>query len=1290
MPPHRDAGWEFWIDVGGTFTDCLARAPDGSIRIHKLLSTGVYKGRVAAGSTRERIVDPARSADPDGFFGGFRLTLASPDAPERTVPRVVRFERASGVLWLDPALPFDPRPGDTYELTSREPAPVTGIRWLLGRGSDETIGRVTVKLGTTRGTNALLERQGAPLAFVTTRGFRDVLRIAEQNRPRLFDLHIRRPADLYREVVEVDERLDANGNVLLALDPETVREPLLRVRQRGIDALAVCLLHAYRNSAHEEILERLAREMGFSQVSLSSRLSPLQKIIARGDTTVVDAYLTPIVRDYVAAVRAHLPEGTLKLMTSAGGLVDAETFVGKDSVLSGPAGGVIGQATVARRAGFGKSIGFDMGGTSTDVSRFDGDYERRFEMQVNDPESDAGVRIVAPMLAIETVAAGGGSICWFDGHKPMVGPRSAGADPGPACYGRGGPLTITDVNLFLGKILTDHFAFPLDLAAVGRRLDELIAEIEGASGQRYTRKRLAAGFTEIANANMAAAIRKISLARGYDVREYILVGFGGAGAQHACAIARELGIGRILLHPYAGVLSAFGIGMADVVKHAARDVGMPYGNDMLATLEPLFTEMERDLRGQIRAEGIASGAITCARSLDLRYAGQSSAINVPCPANGDYAPEFERRHRQLYGFAFAGRAIEVQAARMEAIGATPKPAVRERFAVPRAPAPLQSIEVWFEGHWCSTGVFRRSDLRPGDRIEGPAIIAEPISTIAVEPGWTAEVTLHDDLVLHDQVGPSVASADVGTRVDAISLELFHNRFTAIAEQMGVTLQRTSLSTNVKERLDFSCAIFTAEGDLVVNAPHIPVHLGAMSDCVRQLIASVPELRAGDVMVTNDPYRGGSHLPDVTVVTPVFDAAGGRILFFTASRAHHAEIGGIVPGSMPPFARTLAEEGVVIRAFRLVQDERASEEALRELLQSAPYPSRAVAENVADIRAQAAANQNGVRQLQELVGRYGLDVVSAYMGHIQTLAEAKMRAALGRLPEGVHRFTDHLDDGSPISVAITIRHGDRGGEATVDFSGTGPVIDGNLNANPAIVKSAVLYCFRCLIDAVLGENVEIPLNAGVLAPVSLIVPEGCLLHPPAHDDPRLCAAVGGGNVETSQRIVDVIFGALETVAASQGTMNNVTFGNRAFGYYETIGGGAGAGPDFEGADAVHTHMTNTRLTDPEVLEDRYPVRLRRFAVRRGSGGAGARQGGNGIVREIEFLAPVELSLLTSRRGSSPYGLKGGNAGEPGRNRLQRAGTHTWEELGWAAHVEVRPGDVLLIETPGGGGWGEPGS
>ncbi|MHC4065862.1 MAG: hydantoinase B/oxoprolinase family protein [Planctomycetota bacterium] len=1185
-------------------------------------------------------------------------------------------------------------------------APVVGIRWLMGRRLDQPIGQIQVRLGTTRGTNALLERKGAATALITTAGFADLVQIGDQTRPRLFDLRIRKAAPLCRRVIEMDERVDAQGRVLRPLDEAEVGRRLAEMRSASIEALAVCLLNSYRNSAHELGIERAARRLGFEHVSVSSQLAPLQRILPRSETTLVDAYLTPAIRAYVAAIRAQLPDAVLKLMTSAGGLVDAARFVAKDSILSGPAAGVVGCARIAETAGFDKAIGLDMGGTSTDVSRFDGQFERRYEMELEDRDSGDRVRIVSPMLAIETVAAGGGSICDFDGVKPIVGPQSAGADPGPACYGRGGPLCLTDVNVYLGRIPGDALPFPLDRGAVQQRLDSLVAHIEGATGQRYSWEELSAGYVAIANARMAAAIKKISIQRGYDPREHILVSFGGAGGQHACAIANDLGIRRILLHPQAGVLSAYGIGLADVTATGARDVGRLLDAETLPALERAFDELETDLRARVRSEGIAEQYISGRRLLDLRYEGQDSTITVAMPADGDWRCEFERLHLQLYGFTYAERAVQVYAARVEMTGRTAKPTPATRLMHRRRAKPTSRAPAYFDGQRRDAPVYRRDQLRPGDHFAGPAIVLEPTSTIVVEPSWSAMLTARGEVLLTAESLPSVqddrqsASDGVQSVVEAcdpVTLELFNSHFANIAEQMGATLQKTALSTNVKERLDFSCAIYDAEGDLVAHAPHIPVHLGAMGQCVKCLIEHVggdsarQPMRPGEVYVTNDPYRGGSHLPDVTVVTPVFDESGQTILFFAASRAHHAEIGGVVPGSMPPMSCNLAEEGVLIEPLPLVvtvtvadaasagdrlKELTFREQELRRVLTAGPYPSRAVEQNLADIRAQVAANRCGVRLLQSMVRRQGLALVHAYMEYIQQAAETKMRAALRRLPDGQHAFTDYLDDGAPIAVKVIVN----GDQATVDFTGTAPVRRGNLNATPAIVGSAVLYCFRCLIDE------DIPLNAGVLRPVRIILPQ-CLLNPPTHDDPAQRAAVAGGNVETSQRIVDAIFGALNIAAASQGTMNNLAFGSDRLGYYETIGGGAGAGPDFDGTSAVHTHMTNTRLTDPEVLEDRYPVRLRRFAIRRESGGPGRHRGGDGIVREIEFLKPLDVSLLTQRRTRPPYGLAGGQPGQPGRNRLLHAAGRI-EELAALSQLRVAPGDVLIVETPGGGGYGHP--
>jgi 5-oxoprolinase (ATP-hydrolysing) len=1275
--------WEFWIDVGGTFTDCIARSPENELLTAKVLSSGITKGQVGEVVGTDRLIDETRSGDADGFWNGYRIRFldAHGQAVHQGVVRASSGARAT--LQVEQPLLATVEPGMAYELEAGEEAPILAIRRILGLKRDQAIQRVSVKLGTTRGTNALLTRRGARTAFITTKGFADVLLIGNQDRPRLFDLAIQKPEPLFESVVEIDERLAADGSVLREPDRDVVERQLKELHATGVESIAICLLHSFANSAHEQLVEEIAREVGFSEISTSSRLSPLIRIVSRGDTTVMDAYLNPILRDYVRKLRDSLGDSELRLMTSAGGLVDADSFVGKDSILSGPAGGVIGFSRVAQQAGLEKSIGFDMGGTSTDVSRFDGRYELEFETQ------KAGVRIVSPMLAIETVAAGGGSICGFDGVKLHVGPQSAGADPGPACYGRGGPLTVTDINVFLGRVLPEHFPFPLHLERVRSQLEALCDEIAASPlGQRYSPVELADGFRRIANANMVRAIRRISVAKGYDPADYVLVSFGGAGSQHACALARSLGTPKVLIHPYSGILSAYGIGLADVRRFAERSILAELTRTELSQLEAVFSELAGEARSEVEREGLPASQIESpVRSLELRYRGTESSILILEPNDGDWRAAFEAQHEQLYGYRHATRPLEALVARVEVVGQMLDPPDISTEEVPRTPEPSSITRAWFDGDELDCGVFLREDLHSGDQLTGPAIVCEPTSTVVIDPGWIATIERRGELLLTDHSrthGGDHQSASLNTGLstldsapDPVLLEIFNNLFASIAEQMGVTLQKTSFSTNVKERLDFSCAIFTPTGDLVVNAPHIPVHLGAMSETVKQLLAEVPEMEPGDVYVTNDPFRGGSHLPDVTVITPVHDASSGELIFLTASRAHHAEIGGIVPGSMPPFSKTLAEEGVLIRSFRLVAGGESREDELRKLLSSGPYPSRSVEDNLADVSAQVAANNVGVRQLRELVERYSLIVVHAYMHHIQAAAAAKMRLALSRLDDGTYQRSDHLDDGAPISVAIEIR----GESAVVDFTGTGDVLNTNLNANRAIVTAAVLYVFRCLIDE------DIPLNSGVLEPVEIVLPE-CLLNPPSHDDPADCVAIVGGNVETSQRVVDVLLGALGLAAASQGTMNNLTFGDGTFGYYETICGGSGATPAADGADAVHTHMTNTRLTDAEVIERRYPVRLHEFSIRRGSGGAGQHRGGDGIVRRIEFLKPLTVSLLTQRRGNcDPFGLNGGANGAIGHNTLQRAGSNEPEHLAGRARVDINPGDILRIETPGGGGWGE---
>ena len=1409
--------WEFWIDVGGTFTDCIARAPDNRLLTAKVLSSGVTKGRIDSLPSSHSIVDSVRSKEPLGFWTGYDVRFLD-DQGQVVQTAPVSDMTANGTLHFEHALGSAVQPGMRYELTHGDEAPLLAIRTILGLKLADPIPPVIVKLGTTRGTNALLTRRGARVAFVTTRGFADVLLIGNQDRPRLFDLAIKKPEPLFERVIEIDERMDASGNPLRLPDLDAARDSLKAAKAAGIESIAICLLHAFANGAHERLIEQVAREVGFTEISVSSRLSPLIKIVSRGDTTVADAYLNPILRKYVAQVRAGLSVARtsgpctfsgkthgleahatnhsqtqygLKLMTSSGGLVDASNFVGKDSILSGPAGGVIGFSRVAQQAGFDKAIGFDMGGTSTDVSRFDGRYEYEFET------IKAGVRIVAPMLSIETVAAGGGSVCGFDGVKLFVGPQSAGADPGPACYGRGGPLTITDINLYLGRVLPSYFPFDLEVAAVERRLTQLCDEIATSPlGKRYSPIELADGFRQIANANMVRAIRKISVAKGYDPADYVLVSFGGAGAQHACALAEQLGMQRILVHPYSGLLSAYGIGLADVRRFAQRSVLQPLdassssptpptrsqalpGNaspealpqestsirdwregpkptspltsaSSTPSIDNTFTELEAEALTAVRAEGIPDDRIAPPiRSLDLRYKGVEATINVPEPTDGDYARAYAERHQQLYGYVHTTRPLEVVAARVEVVGKMADPPDEAVIPMTHRAEPVAHERVYFNGHFIQAPIFHRDRLHAGDEISGPAILCEPTSTVVIEAGWEAVIGPRGEIVLSsmselnrtDESRPVGANASVETAnpglsnraslglsaaspdepqshpADPVLLEIFNNLFASIAEQMGVTLQKTSVSTNVKERLDFSCAIFTPTGDLVVNAPHIPVHLGAMSETVKCLLRDVPVMAPGDVYVTNDPFRGGSHLPDVTVISPVHEPSTGELLFLTASRAHHAEIGGIVPGSMPPFSKNLAEEGVLIRCFRLVEGQAVSandssngthatngtnattpfvpavlyvppnsasqpqtishEDALRELLTTAPLPTRNVQDNLSDISAQVAANNTGVKQLLDLVDRYSLPVVQAYMRHIQSAANQKMRRALAAMPDGTYSYTDHLDDGSPICATITIQ----GERATVDFTGTGPVLrTSNLNANRAITTAATLYVFRCLI------NEDIPLNSGVLEPVDIILPE-CLLNPPSATDARDCVAIVGGNVETSQRVVDTLLGALRLAAASQGTMNNLTFGDGTFGYYETICGGSGATPRASGADAVHTHMTNTRLTDAEVIERRYPVRVHEFSIRRGSGGNGKYRGGDGIQRRIEFLKPLKVSLLTERRGPyAPFGMEGGSPGACGQNSLWRAATQMSEKLPGKVQLEVSAGDILEIQTPGGGGWG----
>ncbi len=1285
--------WEFWIDVGGTFTDCIGKAPDSTLHHCKVLSSGIFKGRVGTGSTSTRILDAAKSDFPEDFFADFEIRILDTNSESLDSAQVTSFDPDGGVFELDREVAITGNKPDSFELSSGEPAPVIGIRQILGLKLRDPIHNVRILLGTTLGTNALLERKGSKVAYVTTRGFADLLKIGTQARPELFKLNCPKPKMLYDRVFEIAERIDSSGRVIAPLSATEIDRLIGELRAGDSDSVAVCLINAYANPVHEQRLAAAIRSSGVIGVSVSTKLSPTIKALDRGDTTVVDAYLSPIIQAYVNEIRRLCCTATnndtstiefsplvgLKLMTSAGGLVDADAFSGKDSILSGPAGGVTGFAHAIKAAGFSKAIGFDMGGTSTDVSRFDGEFEYDFATEI------ANARIVAPLLSIETIAAGGGSICKFDGHRLQVGPHSAGADPGPACYGKNGPLTITDVNLFAGKIDPDHFPFPLNREVVSHRLEAIARSIEVSGGPVYTPAEVAGGFTRIANEKMAAAIKRISTAKGYDPREYVLAAFGGAAAQHSCAIARLLGIRSIIISPWAGVMSAFGIGAADYKRFAEKTVLAPLGDAGLREIEPILSEMASRLRTELMVEGIPSHRIQAPhRMLDLRYVGEESTITVHESSTSDYRIEFEAMHQQLYGHLHAGREIEIVTVRIEIIGETENPEVTSSPLQERSISPNHSVECLFDAKLVSTDVYKRERLVPGDLIAGPAIILEEYTTIVIDPAWSARVTAENNIVITDK-NPVAESIQSATECDPIRLELFENRFTHIAIGMGVILQKTALSVNIKERLDFSCAILDGTGDLIVNAPHIPVHLGAMSAAVKSLISNADEalsdsirsedIRPGDVYLSNDPDLGGSHLPDLTVITPVFSDDGKEIRFFTASRAHHAEIGGVRPGSCFPFAKNLAEEGVVFSNLLIMRNEEFLADDVMRILQDGPYPSRSPAENIADIKAAIAANRAGLRELNTLITKESWPTVRAYMNFLRRAAEDKTRSAILALEDGDYSFEDCLDDGSPIKVSIRIESD----EMTIDFTGTGPVNETCFNANPAIVQSAVLYCLRTIV------NDDIALNSGVLAPITLVLQEG-MLNPPVEPDPKRHPPVVAGNVEVSQRIVDVILGALGIAAASQGTMNNIVFGNESFGYYETICGGNGGTQELDGADAMHSHMTNTRITDVEVLERNFPVRINRFEIRRDSGGNGARPGGDGVVREFEFCAPLEVSLLTQRRTTAPFGSAGGEPGNPGENILKRIDSQSPEALSSLAQFTAQPGDKLTIKTPGGGGYG----
>ena len=1152
---------------------------------------------------------------------------------------------------------------ETAKLLSEDPgryddAAVAAIRRLTGIAHGP-LPPADIRIGTTIATNALLERKGERVLLVTTRGFGDALTIGYQDRPDIFARDIRRPPPLAAEVLEVDERVSAAGDILVPLDIAAAEAGMRAAFARGLRSVAIVLMHGWKHQAHEAALAERARAIGFAQVSVSHEVAPVMKLVARGDTTLVDAYLSPALDRYTAALAAALGDDQAPLfMQSSGGLADARAFRGKDALLSGPAGGIVGMAGTARAAGFDHVIGFDMGGTSTDVSLYAGRYDRRTDAVI------AGTRVAVPMMRIDTVAAGGGSICAFRDGRFTVGPESAGAVPGPACYRRGGPLTVTDCNLILGKIQPDHFPRvfgergdqPLDRAAAAARIDELIA----ASGAALTREQAAQGLIAIAVGAMAQAIRTISVARGHDPAGYVLASFGGAGGQHACLVADALGIERVMIHPLAGVLSAYGMGLADrrVVRERTLDLPLEDGG----ALDGALARLAEDARAALSAQGVAADAVEAGAR--LRYARTDQGIEVPYGEATAMRAAFEQAHRRQYGFV-GDDALVVDLLRVEAVAHAATPA-RMPALPPASAAPL-TVDV----PGGTMPLHRREALAAGAQVDGPALIVDAVSTTMVEPGWRAAVDAGGSLILTRIAARPRPSADAA--VDPVRLEVFAGLFMGVAEEMGAALQRSAASVNIRERLDFSCALFDADGNLVANAPHIPVHLGSMGDSIRTVISARSGdgrgMRDGDVYALNNPYRGGTHLPDITVIMPVF-AGGDTPAFFVAARGHHADVGGITPGSMPPASATIADEGVILDDLLIVEDGRLREAAVRAAFAAGPHPARNIDQNVADLVAQVAACARGRDGLLALAGAHGADVVAAYMRHVQDHAEATARHLLRGLADGA--FAYQADDGAVVRVAVKVDPA--AGTATIDFAGTSAQRPSNFNAPLSVTRAAVLYVLRTLVDT------AIPLNDGFLRPVTLRVPEGSMLNP--HHP----AAVVAGNVEVSQIVTDALFGALGALAASQGTMNNLTFGDDRFQYYETIAGGAGAGPGFDGADAVQTHMTNSRLTDAEVLEERFPVLLERFAIRRGSGGAGRWRGGDGTIRRLRFLAPMSAAILSNRRRVPPSGLAGGAAGATGVNRVERADGRT-ETLGSTASVAMAAGDVFVVETPGGGGYGE---
>ncbi|MCK4345723.1 MAG: hydantoinase B/oxoprolinase family protein [Bacteroidales bacterium] len=1259
--------YEVNVDTGGTFTDCIAYDTRGRTLKRKVLSNSTLRGRILEWLDSRTIKIKENWELEKDILPDFEFKILNQDHP---VIKIHSYNICNQILTLHNPIPENlVGLHTTFEITSNEEAPILGTRLITQTRLGEPLPKIKMKLGSTKGTNALLENKGAEIVFFVTKGYKDILAIGTQQRPDIFAINVVKPSPLCRHIIEVEERVDALGNIIKPIKTTSLKTKALDVLNRGIETAAIAFMNAYKNPEHELELKHFLLELGFKSISVSSELSSLIKFLQRAETTVVNACLLPVICFYLQNVTGKLKEGSFHIMTSAGGLMRYQEFQPKESLLSGPAGGVVGAVTIGIQSGYNHLITFDMGGTSTDVARFGNEYEYKFELEIGN------AHIFSPALAIETVAAGGGSICHFDGYKLCVGPDSAGAFPGPACYGAGGPLTITDVNLLLGRLDTGQFGIPVSVSDSERRLTELIREIEQKAGQKRTMEEVLQGFLQIANEVMAGAIKKISLSKGYDPRQYTLVAFGGAGGLHATAIAELLNMKIVLIPKDAGLLSAYGIANAKVERFSEIQLLKSF-DKVSGNLIDTFNELEKNAVEKVIKEGFKKDEIEIRKRMAyLRFKGQDTGLEVPFTSKIQVLTDFRDKYESIYGHWSDHTEIEVESLRV--IASTIKEQVVEKKPSVKTyqPAPSHFIRSYSKGQWLDIPVFIRKKLDIGAEIKGFALILDEHSTAVVDDGWKMQIDPLNTAILTRIVPFKIESSEKKPAEDQtqeVELELFTNRFMSIAENMGTMLQRTSLSVNVKERLDFSCAVLNARGELVANAPHIPVHLGSLGVCVRALTESFP-MKPGDTVVTNHPGYGGSHLPDLTLVTPVYTEFE-QLIGYVVNRAHHAEIGGKVPASMPPDAQNLAEEGVIIKPFYLVWNRIVDWEGMREILEKSPFPSRSVKDNLADLNAALAANRNGELALQKLVKDFGFKNIQSYMDLLKEHASRKMADTLSEIPNGIYKGEEFLDDGTALRVSIMVE--DR--SCTFDFSGTDPVHHGNMNATVAIVNGVVIYVLRLLIRD------TIPLNDGILEPVKLIIPE-CLLNPGFPDDPLKCPAIVGGNVEVSQRLTDTLIKAFGISACSQGTMNNVMFGNDRFSYYETICGGCGAGREFNGASAVHHHMTNTRMTDPEIIEHRYPVRVDRFEIRKDSGGEGQFNGGNGVIREFTFTEPVSLSVLTQHRKEVPFGLDGGKSGKPGEQYVIKP-DGTKKELESIDGFEIETGDKFVIKTPGGGGYG----